>query len=123
MAYCRNDKLESPTSQMDAAQDPKIPSMRPQPIMGLHFTLSSLSTIVYVFLYLTVVLWLSGPASTPYHALVWLFFIAALGLVVFSSRRSIEMIAQKIGIGWLYLMGNCIYAVVIISLGALHLSI
>jgi hypothetical protein len=87
---------------------------------GAHFSsagiLTSLSMILGVGYLMTG---LAVPSLPPSPLILTLLALAAAS-IIFSTIQSVRMIGRKLSIGWVMLLGNCFYAIVLTPLLTIH---
>ena len=88
---------------------------KPNLIDSLHFSFAGIMTCVYLAAEVVGRL-----VSNYWHLTVedWILFGAAAAAVLFSGIWSVRMIGQEKRVAWVFVIGDCIYALVIALLCA-----
>ena len=92
-----------------APESPEMsPKSRTAAIDNLHFAIAGVLTCFSVALVVVGDL----ATSAPLKLSDWAILLVADCLIAFSSYRSIRMVCRKHSFGWLFVLGNSFYALI-----------
>jgi hypothetical protein len=104
---------------MDLKQVSIAQPQKPHLIDSLHFAFAGVVTCIYLALEIGGSI--AAPAWHP-EAADWLFFGAAAASVLFSGFWSIRQIKRGNQMAWVFVIGDCLYALVIAAVFSLFVS-